>query len=177
MAMRWYVVHAYSGYEKSVQRALQERIERAGMQDKFGQILVPVEEVVEMKSGQKSISERKFFPGYVLVQMEMDDESWHLVKNTAKVTGFVGGSAQKPTPISEKEVAALMQQIQDGVEKPRPKVLFEVGEAVRVKEGPFTDFNGMVEEVNYDKSRLRVSVLIFGRSTPVELEFSQVEKA
>ncbi|MHB1591434.1 MAG: transcription termination/antitermination protein NusG [Sulfuricella sp.] len=177
MAMRWYVVHAYSGYEKSVQRALQERIERAGMQDKFGQILVPVEEVVEMKLGQKSISERKFFPGYVLVQMEMDDESWHLVKNTAKVTGFVGGSAQKPTPISEKEVAALMQQIQDGVEKPRPKVLFEVGEAVRVKEGPFTDFNGMVEEVNYDKSRLRVSVLIFGRSTPVELEFSQVEKA
>jgi transcriptional antiterminator NusG len=177
MAMRWYVVHAYSGYEKSVQRALQERIERAGMQDKFGQILVPVEEVVEMKSGQKSISERKFFPGYVLVQMEMDDESWHLVKNTAKVTGFVGGSAQKPTPISEKEVAALMQQIQEGVEKPRPKVLFEVGEAVRVKEGPFTDFNGMVEEVNYDKSKLRVSVLIFGRSTPVELEFSQVEKA
>ena len=177
MAMRWYVVHAYSGYEKSVQRALQERIERAGMQDRFGQILVPVEEVVEMKLGQKSISERKFFPGYVLVQMEMDDETWHLVKNTAKVTGFVGGSAQKPTPISEKEVAALMQQIQDGVEKPRPKVLFEVGEAVRVKEGPFTDFNGMVEEVNYDKSRLRVSVLIFGRSTPVELEFSQVEKA
>jgi transcriptional antiterminator NusG len=177
MAMRWYVVHAYSGYEKSVQRALQERIERAGMQDKFGQILVPVEEVVEMKSGQKSISERKFFPGYVLVQMEMDDESWHLVKNTAKVTGFVGGSAQKPTPISEKEVAALMQQIQEGVEKPRPKVLFEVGEAVRVKEGPFTDFNGTVEDVNYDKSKLRVSVLIFGRSTPVELEFSQVEKA
>jgi transcriptional antiterminator NusG len=177
MAMRWYVVHAYSGYEKSVQRALQERIERAGMQDKFGDILVPVEEVIEMKSGQKSISERKFFPGYVLVQMEMDDESWHLVKNTAKVTGFVGGSAQKPTPISEKEVAALMQQIQDGVEKPRPKVLFEVGEAVRVKEGPFTDFNGMVEDVNYDKSKLRVSVLIFGRATPVELEFSQVEKA
>jgi transcriptional antiterminator NusG len=170
-------VHAYSGFEKSVQRALLERIERAGMQDKFGQILVPVEEVVEMKSGQKSISERKFFPGYVLVQMEMDDETWHLVKNTAKVTGFVGGTAQKPTPISEKEVAALMQQIQEGVEKPRPKVLFEVGEAVRVKEGPFTDFNGMVEEVNYDKSKLRVSVLIFGRSTPVELEFSQVEKA
>jgi len=177
MAMRWYVVHAYSGFEKSVQRALQERIERAGMQDKFGQILVPVEEVVEMKLGQKSISERKFFPGYVLVQMEMDDETWHLVKNTAKVTGFVGGTAQKPTPISEKEVAALMQQIQDGVEKPRPKVLFEVGEAVRVKEGPFTDFNGMVEEVNYDKSKIRVSVLIFGRSTPVELDFSQVEKA
>ncbi|MCE5182497.1 MAG: transcription termination/antitermination protein NusG [Betaproteobacteria bacterium] len=177
MAKRWYVVHAYSGFEKSVQRALQERIERAGMQDKFEQILVPVEEVVEMKSGQKSISERKFFPGYVLVQMEMDDETWHLVKNTPKVTGFVGGSAQKPTPITEKEVAALMQQIQDGVEKPRPKVLFEVGEAVRVKEGPFTDFHGNVEDVNYDKSKLRVSVLIFGRSTPVELEFSQVEKA
>lgn len=177
MAKRWYVVHAYSGFEKSVQRALQERIERAGMQDKFEQILVPVEEVVEMKSGQKSISERKFFPGYVLVQMEMDDETWHLVKNTPKVTGFVGGSAQKPTPITEKEVASLMQQIQDGVEKPRPKVLFEVGEAVRVKEGPFTDFHGNVEDVNYDKSKLRVSVLIFGRSTPVELEFSQVEKA
>lgn len=174
---RWYVVHAYSGFEKSVQRALQERIERAGMQDKFGQILVPVEEVVEMKGGQKSISERKFFPGYVLVQMEMNDETWHLVKNTAKVTGFVGGSALKPTPISEKEVAALMQQIQEGVEKPRPKVLFEVGEAVRVTEGPFTDFHGTVEEVNYDKSKLRVSVLIFGRSTPVELEFGQVEKA
>jgi transcription termination/antitermination protein NusG len=177
MAKRWYVVHAYSGFEKSVQRTLLERIERAGVQDKFGQILVPVEEVVEMKGGQKSISERKFFPGYVLVEMEMDDETWHLIKSTPKVTGFVGGTAQKPTPISDKEVAALMQQIQDGVEKPRPKVLFEVGEAVRIKEGPFTDFHGAVEEVNYDKSKLRVSVLIFGRSTPVELEFGQVEKA
>ncbi|MFA7240801.1 MAG: transcription termination/antitermination protein NusG [Sulfuricellaceae bacterium] len=177
MAKRWYVVHAYSGFEKSVQRALLERIERAGVEDKFGQILVPVEEVVEMKSGQKSISERKFFPGYVLVEMEMDDETWHLIKSTPKVTGFVGGTAQKPTPISDKEVAALMQQIQDGVEKPRPKVLFEVGEAVRIKDGPFTDFHGVVEEVNYDKSKLRVSVLIFGRSTPVELEFGQVEKA
>ena len=177
MAKRWYVVHAYSGFEKSVQRALVERIERAGMQDKFGQILVPVEEVVEMKGGQKSISERKFFPGYVLVEMEMNDETWHLIKSTPKVTGFVGGSAQKPTPITEKEVAALMQQIQDGVEKPKPKVLFEVGESVRVTEGPFNDFNGMVEEVNYDKSKLRVSVLIFGRATPVELEFGQVEKA
>ena len=147
------------------------------MQDKFGQILVPVEEVVEMKGGQKSISERKFFPGYVLVEMEMNDETWHLIKSTPKVTGFVGGSAQKPTPITEKEVAALMQQIQDGVEKPKPKVLFEVGESVRVTEGPFNDFNGMVEEVNYDKSKLRVSVLIFGRATPVELEFGQVEKA
>jgi transcriptional antiterminator NusG len=177
MAKRWYVVHAYSGFEKSVQRALLERIERAGMQDMFGQILVPVEEVVEMKGGQKSISERKFFPGYVLAEMEMNDQTWHLIKSTPKVTGFVGGTAQKPTPITEKEVAALMRQIQDGVEKPKPKVLFEVGEAVRVKEGPFTDFHGMVEEVNYDKSKLRVSVLIFGRATPVELEFGQVEKA
>ncbi len=176
MAKRWYVVHAYSGFEKSVQRALLERIERAGMQEQFGQILVPVEEVVEMKGGQKSISERKFFPGYVLVEMEMNDQTWHLIKSTPKVTGFVGGSAQKPTPITEKEVAALMQQIQEGVEKPKPKVLFEVGEAVRVTEGPFSDFNGMVEEVNYDKSKLRVSVLIFGRPTPVELEFGQVEK-
>jgi transcriptional antiterminator NusG len=170
-------VHAYSGFEKSVQRALAERIRRAGMEEKFGQILVPVEEVVEMKSGQKSISERKFFPGYVLVEMEMDDDTWHLVKNTSKVTGFVGGTATKPTPISEKEVAKIMQQMQEGVEKPRPKVLFETGEMVRVKDGPFTDFNGTVEEVNYDKSRLRVSVTIFGRATPVELEFAQVEKA
>ena len=174
---RWYVVHAYSGFEKSVQRALLERITRAGMEDKFGRILVPVEEVVEMKGGQKSISERKFFPGYVLVEMDMDDDSWHLVKSTSKVTGFVGGSANKPTPISEKEVEKIMQQMQEGVEKPRPKVLFEMGEMVRVKEGPFTDFNGNVEEVNYEKSRLRVAVMIFGRSTPVELEFSQVEKA
>jgi transcriptional antiterminator NusG len=177
MTKRWYVVHAYSGFEKSVQRALVERIGRAGMQDKFGQILVPVEEVVEMKNGQKSISERKFFPGYVLVEMDMDDDSWHLVKSTAKVTGFVGGTANKPTPISVKEVEKIMQQVQDGVEKPRPKVLFEVGEMVRVKDGPFADFNGSVEEVNYDKSRLRVSVTIFGRATPVELEFGQVEKA
>ncbi len=177
MTKRWYVVHAYSGFEKSVLRALTERIARAGMQDKFGKILVPVEEVVEMKSGQKSISERKFFPGYVLVEMDMDDESWHLVKSTPKVTGFVGGTSTKPTPISEKEVAKIMQQIQEGVEKPRPKVLFETGELVRIKDGPFTDFNGNVEEVNYEKSRLRVSVTIFGRATPVELEFGQVEKA
>lgn len=174
--MRWYVVHAYSGFEKSVQRALTERIARSGMQDKFGQILVPVEEVVEMKGGQKSISERKFFPGYVLVEMEMTDESWHLVKSTAKVTGFVGGVGNKPTPISEKEVEKIMAQMQEGVEKPRPKILFEVGEMVRVKEGPFTDFHGSVENVNYDKSKLSVSVTIFGRATPVELEFSQVEK-
>ncbi len=177
MTMRWYVIHAYSGFEKSVQRALLERIERAGMQDKFGEILVPLEEVVEMKGGQKSISERKFFPGYVFAQMDMTDETWHLVKSTPKVTGFVGGSGNKPTPISDKEVAAILQQIQDGVEKPKPKVLFEVGEAVRVTEGPFNDFHGMVEEVNYDKNKLRVSVLIFGRATPVELDFGQVEKA
>jgi transcriptional antiterminator NusG len=174
---RWYVVHAYSGMEKSVMKALQERIERDGMQDKFGRILVPTEEVVEVKNGQKSISERRFFPGYVLVEMEMTDESWHLVKNTNKVTGFVGGKANKPTPISQKEVEKILTQMQEGVEKPRPKTLFEVGEMVRVKEGPFTDFNGNVEEVNYEKSRLRVSVTIFGRATPVELEFGQVEKA
>ena len=176
MSKRWYVVHAYSGFEKSVQRALTERVARSGMQDKFGQILVPVEEVIEMRGGQKAVSERKFFPGYVLVEMDMDEDSWHLVKSTPKVTGFVGGSANKPTPISEKEVDKIMQQMQEGVEKPRPKVLFEVGEVVRVKEGPFTDFNGSVESVNYEKSRLHVSVTIFGRATPVELEFSQVEK-
>ncbi|MFZ5483202.1 MAG: transcription termination/antitermination protein NusG [Pseudomonadota bacterium] len=177
MAMQWYVVHAYSGFEKSVMRALKERIERAGMQDQFGEILVPVEEVVEMKGGQKRTSERKFFPGYVLVQMEMNDASWHLVKSTAKVTGFVGGTANKPAPISEREVSAIMQQMQEGVEKPKPKITFEAGEMVRVTDGPFTDFNGSVEEVNYDKSKLRVSVTIFGRPTPVELDFSQVEKA
>jgi transcriptional antiterminator NusG len=177
MTKRWYVVHAYSGFEKSVQRALTERIARAGMTEQFGRILVPVEEVVEMRAGQKAISERKFFPGYVLVEMEMNDETWHLVKSTAKVSGFVGGTANKPTPISEKEVDKIMQQMQEGVEKPRPKVLFEVGELVRVKEGPFTDFNGSVEDVNYEKNKLRVSVTIFGRATPVELEFSQVEKA
>jgi transcriptional antiterminator NusG len=176
MAMSWYVVHTYSQFEKSVSRALAERIQREGMQDKFGQILVPVEEVVELKAGQKVTSERKFFPGYVLVEMEMTDESWHLVKNTPKVTGFLGGSAMRPTPISEKEVQTIMRQMQAGVEKPRPKVLFEVGEAVRVKEGPFTDFTGMVEEVNYDKNKIRVAVTIFGRATPVELDFGQVEK-
>ena len=177
MTKRWYVVHAYSGFEKSVQRALVDRVTRAGMQDAFGQILVPVEEVVEMKGGQKSITERKFFPGYVLVEMEMNDESWHLVKSTPKVTGFVGGTANKPAPISDKEVEKIMQQMQDGVDKPRPKVLFEVGEVVRVKEGPFADFHGSVEDANYDKSKLRVSVTIFGRATPVELDFTQVEKA
>ena len=177
MDKKWYVVHAYSGFEKSVQRTLKERISRAGMLDKFGQILVPVEEVIEMKAGQKNLSERKFFPGYVLVEMEMTDETWHLVKTTPKVTGFIGGTAMNPTPISEKEVQNILHQIQEGVEKPKPKILFETGEAVRVKEGPFTDFHGNVEDVNYDKSKLRVSVSIFGRPTPVELDFSQVEKA
>ncbi len=174
--MRWYVVHAYSGFEKSVARNLVERIERAGMKDRFGEILVPVEEVVEMKGGQKKTAERKFFPGYVLVQMEMDDDTWHLVKSTPKVTGFVGGTATKPAPISEKEVQSILDQMREGVEKPKPKILFEVGEVVRVIDGPFTDFNGNVEEVNYDKSKLRVSVMIFGRATPVELGFGQVEK-
>ena len=173
---RWYVVHAYSGMEKSVQRALMERVERAGMQEQFGQILVPTEEVVDVKNGQKSVTERRFFPGYVLGEMEMTDESWHLVKNTSKVTGFIGGKSNRPTPISPKEVDEIMRQMQDGIEKPRPKVLYEVGELVRIKDGPFTDFNGNVEEVNYEKSRVRVSVTIFGRATPVELEFGQVEK-
>ena len=177
MSKRWYVVHAYSGFEKSVQRALIDRVNRSGMQDSFGQVLVPVEEVVEMRAGQKTVTERKFFPGYVLVEMEMNDESWHLVKSTPKVTGFVGGTANKPAPISEKEVAKIMQQMQEGVEKPRPKVLFEIGEVVRVKEGPFTDFHGSVEDANYEKNKLRVSVTIFGRATPVELDFAQVEKA
>ena len=177
MTKKWYVVHAYSGFEKSVQRALNDRINRAGMQDKFGQILVPVEEVVEMKGGQKNISERKFFPGYVLVEMEMSDETWHLVKNTDKVTGFVGGTVMKPTPISQKEVEAILHQIQEGIEKPKPKILFEIGEAVRVKDGPFTDFHGSVEDVNYEKNKLRVSVSIFGRPTPVELDLNQVEKS
>ena len=177
MTKRWYVVHAFSGMEKSVARAIQERVDRAGMQDQFGQILVPTEEVVEVRGGKKALSERRFFPGYVLVEMEMNEQTWHLVKNTNKVTGFVGGTASKPTPISQAEVDKIMAQVQEGVEKPRPKVLFEVGEVVRVKEGPFTDFNGNVEEVNYEKSRVRVSVTIFGRATPVELEFGQVEKA
>ena len=176
MTKRWYVVHVYSGMEKSVARALQERIDRAGMQDKFGKILVPTEEVVEMKGGQRTLTQRRFFPGYVLAEMEMTDDTWHLVKSTNKVTGFVGGTASKPTPISAKEVDNIMHQMQEGVEKPKPKVLFEVGEMVRVKEGPFNDFNGNVEEVNYEKNRVRVSVTIFGRATPVELEFGQVEK-
>ncbi len=173
---RWYVVHAYSGMEKSVRRALLERIDRAGMQDKFGEILVPTEEVVEVKGGQKSVSERRFFPGYILVEMEMTDETWHLVKNTNKVTGFIGGKLNRPTPVPARDIDKILQQMQDGVDKPRPKILYEVGELVRIKDGPFADFNGNVEEVNYEKSRVRVSVTIFGRATPVELEFGQVEK-
>jgi transcription termination/antitermination protein NusG len=177
MSLQWYVVHAYSGFENQVKRTLQERITRSGMQDKFGDILVPTEEVVEMRDGAKRKSERKFFPGYVLVQMEMSDDTWHLVKDAPKVMGFIGGTSDRPAPISQREADSILQRVQEGADKPRPKVLFEVGEVVRVTDGPFNDFNGVVEEVNYDKSRLRVSVLIFGRSTPVELEFGQVEKA
>jgi transcriptional antiterminator NusG len=176
MSKRWYVVHVFSGMEKSVHRALLERIERAGLQDQFGRILVPSEEVLEVKGGKKSITERRIFPGYVLVEMDLTDETWHLVKNTNRVTGFLGGSGNRPAPISEREVEKILSQMEEGVEKPKPKVLFEVGEMVRVKEGPFADFNGNVEEVNYEKSKVRVSVTIFGRSTPVELDFSQVEK-
>ncbi len=177
MTKRWYVVHAYSGFENQVKRSLIDHIARSGAQDKFGEILVPTEEVVEMREGQKRKSERKFFPGYVLVQMEMDDETWHLVKNVPKVMGFIGGTSDKPAAISDREANSILQRVQEGVEKPKPKVLFEAGEVVRVTDGPFNDFNGVVEEVNYEKSRLRVAVLIFGRSTPVELEFGQVEKA
>jgi transcriptional antiterminator NusG len=174
--LRWYVVHAYSGMEKAVERNLRERVDRSELQSKFGRILVPMEEVVELKNGKKSVTERRFFPGYVLVEMEMDDDTWHLVKHTGKVTGFVGGAKNRPSPISEAEVMKIVTQMQEGVEKPKPKVQWEVGELVRVKEGPFTDFNGAVEDVNYDKSKVRVSVTIFGRATGVELDFSQVEK-
>jgi transcriptional antiterminator NusG len=175
--MRWYVVHAYSQYENQVMRALKERIARAGLQEQFGDILVPTEEVVEIKDGVKRTTERKFFPGYVLVQMEMNEDTWHLVKSTPKVLGFIGGTPDKPAPITEKEANSILNRVEESVEKPKPKTLYEPGEAVRVTEGPFADFSGVVEEVNYEKNRLRVAVLIFGRSTPVELEFSQVEKA
>ena len=174
--LRWYVVHAYSGMEKAVERNILERISRAGMQGQFGRILVPMEDVVEIKNGQKKTTERKFFPGYVLVEMVMNDDTWHLVKHTNKVTGFVGGAKNRPAPISEAEVMKIVNQMQEGTEKPRHKVEFMVGEFVRIKDGPFTDFNGSVEDVNYDKSKVRVSVTIFGRSTPVELDFSQIEK-
>ncbi|HHH12879.1 MAG TPA: transcription termination/antitermination protein NusG [Thiolapillus brandeum] len=177
MAKRWYVVHAFSGYEGKVKRSLEERIKRFGMEDYFGEILVPTEEVVEMRGGQQRRSERKFFPGYVLVNMEMTDETWHLVKDVPQVLGFIGGTEDKPAPISDKEAEAILQRVREGTEKPRPKVLFEPGEVVRVIDGPFNDFTGVVEEVDYDKNRLKVSVSIFGRSTPVDLEFSQVEKS
>ena len=176
MSKRWYVVHAYSGYEAHVKRSIIERMQVAGIEDKLGEILVPTEEVVEIKSGQKRKSERKFFPGYVLVQMIMDDETWHLIRKIPKVLGFIGGTSAHPAPITDKEAASILQRMQEGADKPRPKTLFEAGEVVRVKEGPFADFNGVVEEVNYEKNRMRVAVLIFGRSTPVDLDFSQVEK-
>ena len=177
MSKQWYVVHAYSQYENSVKRSLIEYIGRKGLEEYFGEILVPTEEVVEIKDGQRRTTERKFFPGYVLVNMELTDETWHLVKSVPKVMGFIGGSNDKPTPLSEAEAANILNQIDDSVEKPRPKTLFEAGQAVRITDGPFADFNGVVEVVDYEKSRLRVSVLIFGRSTPVDLEFAQVEKA
>ena len=176
MSKRWYVVQAFSQYEKSVMRSLHEQIALHGMEDRFGDILVPTEEVVEMKEGKKRKSERKFYPGYVLVNMEMDDETWHLVKGIPRVLGFVGGNADRPAPITEAEAALILDRVSDGGETPRPKTLFEPGELVRVTDGPFADFNGTVQEVNYEKSRLQVAVMIFGRSTPVELEFGQVEK-
>lgn len=176
MSKKWYVVQAYSGFEKNVQRILEERIAREEMGDYFGQILVPVEKVVDIRNGRKTISERKSYPGYVLVEMEMTDDSWHLVKSTPRVSGFIGGRANRPTPISQREAEIILQQVQTGIEKPKPKVEFEVGQQVRVNEGPFADFNGVVEEVNYERNKLRVSVQIFGRETPVELEFSRVEK-
>ncbi|PKM10544.1 MAG: transcription termination/antitermination protein NusG [Gammaproteobacteria bacterium HGW-Gammaproteobacteria-3] len=177
MALRWYVVHAYSNYENKVKRSLEERIKREGLDEYFGKILVPTEEVVEMKMGQQRKSERKFFPGYVLVQMELTDETWHMVRDVPQVLGFIGGTSDRPAPISEKEAMAILNRVEEGVNKPRPKILFEVGEVVRVNDGPFKDFNGTIEEVNYEKNKLRISVLIFGRSTPVELGFNQVEKA
>jgi transcription termination/antitermination protein NusG len=176
MSLRWYVIHAYSNFENKVKRSLEERVRRDGLEHKFGKIIVPTEEVVEMREGQKRKSERKFFPGYVLVQMEMDDETWHLVKEVPKVLGFIGGSSDKPAPITDAEANAILHRVEEGVDKPRPKVLFEPGEVVRVTDGPFNDFNGVVEQVNYEKNKLRVAVQILGRSTPVELDFSQVEK-
>ena len=176
MAKKWYVVQAYSGFEKNVQRTLEERIAREEMGDYFGQILVPVEKVVDIRNGRKTISERKSYPGYVLVEMEMTDDSWYLVKSTPRVSGFIGGTANKPMPISQREAEIILQQVQTGAEKPKPKIEFEVGQQIRVNEGPFADFNGVVDEVNYERNKLRVSVQIFGGETPVELEFGQVEK-
>ena len=177
MALRWYVVHAYSNFEHRVADALKDRIKLQGLQEKFGEILVPTEEVVEMRDGQKRKSDRKFFPGYVLVQMEMDEDTWHLVKEVPKVLGFIGGTPEKPAPITDKEAMGILRRVEEGVDKPKPKVLFEPGEVVRVIDGPFNDFNGVVESVNYEKNRLQVAVQILGRSTPVELDFGQVEKA
>ncbi len=176
MALKWYVVHAYSNFENKVKASLEERIKLHGLEDKFGKIMIPTEEVVEMKEGQRRRSERKFFPGYVLVQMELDEDTWHLVKEVPKVLGFIGGSSDRPAPISDKEAAAILNRVEEGADKPRPKVLFEPGEVVRVVDGPFKDFSGVVESANYDKSKLQVAVQILGRSTPVELDFSQVEK-
>ena len=176
MKKQWYIVHAYSGYELFVMREIKMRAEEQGMQELIGDVVVPSEEVVEMRAGQKRKSTRKFFPGYVLVNMVMDDKTWHMIRKIPRVLKFIGGTSQTPTPITDAEAAAILQRVEEGLTKPRPKILFEPGEVVRVKEGPFIEFNGVVEEVNYEKSRLRVAVLIFGRSTPVELEFSQVEK-
>jgi transcriptional antiterminator NusG len=177
VALKWYVVHAYSNYENKVKTSLEDRIKLHGLEEKFGKIMVPTEEVVEMRDGQKRRSERKFFPGYVLVQMDLDEETWHLVKEVPKVLGFIGGSSDRPAPISEAEAEAILNRVEEGVDKPRPKVLFEPGEVVRVIDGPFNDFSGVVENVNYDKSKLRVAVQILGRPTPVELDFGQVEKS
>jgi transcriptional antiterminator NusG len=176
VSKQWYVVHAYSNFEAKVKTSIEEHVRLAGMEDMFGEILIPTEEVVEIRGGTKRRSERKFFPGYVLVEMEMTDETWHLIKDVPKVMGFIGGTKDRPAPISEKEAMAIIGAIKEGVEKPKPKVLYQPGEVVRVTEGPFNDFNGVVEEVDYDRNRLKVAVLIFGRSTPVELEFGQVEK-
>lgn len=177
MAKKWYVIHAFSGFEMHVKRSLLERINRTGMDASFGEILVPTEEVVEIRNGQQRRSERKFFPGYVLVNMEMSDETWHLVRDIPKVMGFIGGKGDQPAPIPDSQAEAIMQRMREGIEKPRPKVLYEPGELVRVTDGPFTDFSGLVEEVDYEKSRLKLSVLIFGRSTPVDLDFTQIEKS
>jgi transcriptional antiterminator NusG len=177
MALRWYVVHAYSNFESKVKQALEERIKREGLEQYFGKILVPTEEIVEMRMGQQRKSDRKFFPGYVLVQMELTDETWHLVRDIPRVLGFIGGTSDRPAPISDKEAMSILSRVEEGVNKPRPKILFEVGEVIRIVDGPFKDFNGVVEEVNYEKSKLRISVLIFGRSTSVELGFNQVEKS